>query len=62
MESLPDLILERESPAQGQLGRIRNQLILVRRYLSPQRDLVARLASEKIGWLNYDDRRLSEHA
>ncbi|MFP2768879.1 zinc transporter ZntB [Oceanisphaera sp. KMM 10153] len=54
---LEERILERESPAQGQLGRIRKQLILVRRYLSPQRDLVARLASEKIGWLNDDDRR-----
>ncbi|WMC10415.1 zinc transporter ZntB [Oceanimonas pelagia] len=54
---LEERILEQESPAQGQLGRIRKQLILVRRYLSPQRDLVARLASEKIGWLNDDDRR-----
>jgi zinc transporter len=30
---------------------------MIRRYLSPQRDLVARLASEKIGWLDDDDRR-----
>lgn len=54
---LEEQILMRELPTNGRLGRIRKQLILVRRYLSPQRDLIARLASEKIGWLNDDDRR-----
>lgn len=64
VESLHDQILELEEtvldndmPASGQLGRIRKQLIMIRRYLSPQRDLVARLASEKITWLSDDDRR-----
>ena len=54
---LEECIMEREIPGHGQLGHMRKQLILVRRYLSPQLDLVARLASEKIGWLNDDDRR-----
>ncbi|GHA28933.1 zinc transporter ZntB [Oceanisphaera arctica] len=54
---LEEAVLENEMPATGQLGRIRKQLIMIRRYLSPQRDLVARLASEKIGWLDDDDRR-----
>lgn len=54
---LEEAVLEGDMPASGQLGRIRKQLIMIRRYLSPQRDLVARLASEKIGWLNDDDRR-----
>lgn len=54
---LEEAVLENNMPASGQLGRIRKQLIMIRRYLSPQRDLVARLASEKITWLNDDDRR-----
>ncbi|ENY72430.1 zinc transporter [Aeromonas diversa CDC 2478-85] len=55
--TLEELVLSREMPGNGHLGRIRKQLILIRRYLSPQRDLVARLANEKIGWLDEDDRR-----
>ncbi|ATG72486.1 zinc transporter ZntB [Zobellella denitrificans] len=54
---LEEAVLERKLPGNGRLGRIRKQLILIRRYLSPQRDLVARLANEKIGWLDEDDRR-----
>ena len=55
--ALEELVLENKLPASGQLSLIRKQLILIRRYLSPQRDLVARLASEKITWLEDDDRR-----
>ncbi|MBL1376195.1 zinc transporter ZntB [Zobellella iuensis] len=55
--ALEEAVLERKLPGNGRLGRIRKQLILIRRYLSPQRDLVARLANEKIGWLDEDDRR-----
>ncbi|ART80549.1 zinc transporter ZntB [Oceanisphaera avium] len=55
--ALEETVLEGQLPASGQLSRIRKQLILIRRYLSPQRDLVARLASEKISWLAEDDRR-----
>ncbi|MFL9593534.1 zinc transporter ZntB [Aeromonas schubertii] len=54
---LEELVLSRQMPGNGRLGRIRKQLILIRRYLSPQRDLVARLANEKISWLDEDDRR-----
>lgn len=55
--ALEEVVLENKLPVSGQLSRIRKQLILIRRYLSPQRDLVARLASEKISWLEDDDRR-----
>ena len=55
--ALEEVVLENNLPASGQLSLIRKQLILIRRYLSPQRDLVARLASEKITWLEDDDRR-----
>ncbi|MGO1617198.1 MAG: zinc transporter ZntB [Oceanisphaera sp.] len=54
---LEEAILENNFPTNGQLSRIRKQLIIIRRYLSPQRDLVARLASEKVTWLNEEDRR-----
>lgn len=64
VEELHDQILEleeqvllRDLPPNGRLARIRKQLIMIRRYLSPQRDLVARLANEKISWLDEDDRR-----
>lgn len=55
--TLEENVLENILPASGQLSRIRKQLILIRRYLAPQRDLVARLASEKVSWLAPDDRR-----
>lgn len=54
---LEESVLAREMPGNGRLARIRKQLIMIRRYLSPQRDLVARLANEKISWLEEDDRR-----
>lgn len=54
---LEEMVLMRDLPANGRLARIRKQLIMIRRYLSPQRDLVARLANEKISWLDEDDRR-----
>ncbi|MFM4963455.1 zinc transporter ZntB [Aeromonas bivalvium] len=55
--TIEEQVLERELPTMGRLARIRKQLIMIRRYLSPQRDLIARLASEKIGWFDEDDRR-----
>lgn len=54
---LEEMVLMRDMPANGRLALIRKQLIMIRRYLSPQRDLVARLANEKISWLDEDDRR-----
>lgn len=54
---LEEQVLLRDLPPNGRLARIRKQLIMIRRYLSPQRDLVARLANEKISWLDEDDRR-----
>ncbi|MGY3942054.1 zinc transporter ZntB [Aeromonas tecta] len=54
---LEEMVLMRDLPSNGRLALIRKQLIVIRRYLSPQRDLVARLANEKISWLDEDDRR-----
>lgn len=54
---LEDLILREELPERRELMDIRRQLIVLRRYLAPQRDVFSRLANEKIGWLDADDQR-----
>lgn len=52
--------LAQQLPHRRELAQIRRQLILLRRYLAPQRDLYARLAKEKITWLEADDQRRLE--
>jgi len=54
---LEDEILEHRSPSRRELVEIRRQLIVLRRYLAPQRDVFSRLANEKINWLEKDDHR-----
>ena len=51
-----DLLAER-TIERSELTAIRQQLIVLRRYLGPQRDLFSRLANEKISWLEADDQR-----
>lgn len=55
--TLEDTILSRMAPPRRELVEIRRQLIILRRYLAPQRDVFGRLASEKIAWLDADDTR-----
>lgn len=57
--TLEEVVLEQGNISDNDLnlGRIHKQLIIIRRYLSPQRDLIARLASEKIDWLDDNHRR-----
>jgi zinc transporter len=54
---LEDEILEHRTPSRRELVEIRRQLIVLRRYLAPQRDVFSRLANEKISWLEADDLR-----
>lgn len=54
---LEDALLEQQTPERGQLALIRKQLIVLRRYMAPQRDVFSRLASDRIPWMNDDDRR-----
>ncbi|MEL6092615.1 zinc transporter ZntB [Plesiomonas shigelloides] len=54
---LEDGLLEHKIPDRGRLALIRKQLIVLRRYLSPQRDVYSRLAAEKISWFDDDDKR-----
>lgn len=39
------------------MALLRKQLIVLRRYMAPQRDVFSRLASERLPWMNDDDRR-----
>lgn len=52
--------LAQQLPHRQELSHIRRQLIVLRRYLAPQRDLYARIAKEKIPWLEADDQRRLE--
>ncbi|SPZ61384.1 Zinc transport protein ZntB [Serratia quinivorans] len=54
---LEDSLLEQQVPERGQLALIRKQLIVLRRYMAPQRDVFSRLASDRLPWMNDDDRR-----
>jgi zinc transporter len=54
---LEDNLLDQQIPPRGFLALLRKQLIVMRRYMAPQRDVYARLASERLPWMNDDGRR-----
>ncbi|MFQ9623735.1 MAG: zinc transporter ZntB [Enterobacteriaceae bacterium] len=54
---LEDDLLDQQVPPRGFLALLRKQLIVMRRYMSPQRDVYSRLASERLPWMNDDHRR-----
>lgn len=54
---LEDNLLDQQIPPRGHLALLRKQLIVMRRYMAPQRDAYARLASERLAWMNDDQRR-----
>ncbi|MGX8942742.1 zinc transporter ZntB [Symbiopectobacterium sp. Eva_TO] len=54
---LEDDLLEQKIPARGTLALIRKQLIVLRRYMTPQRDVFSRLSCERLAWMGDDDRR-----
>ncbi|BET97005.1 zinc transporter ZntB [Xenorhabdus taiwanensis] len=55
-----DDILAQKAPGRGELVLLRKQLIVLRRYMAPQRDIFIRLASEKLPWMNDEERRLMQ--
>lgn len=57
---LEDNLLDQHIPPRGFLALLRKQLIVMRRYMTPQRDVYARLASERLSWMNDDQRRLMQ--
>ncbi|HEQ1856695.1 TPA: zinc transporter ZntB [Providencia alcalifaciens] len=54
---MEDVILHGEIPERGELALLRKQIIVVRRYMAPQRDMFSRLTAEKLLWLDDNDRR-----
>ncbi|EQC0363535.1 zinc transporter ZntB [Salmonella enterica subsp. enterica serovar Bareilly] len=54
---LEDNLLDQHIPPRGFLALLRKQLIVMRRYMAPQRDVYARLASERLPWMSDDHRR-----
>ncbi len=54
---LEDNLLDQQIPPRGFLALLRKQLIVMRRYMAPQRDVYARLASERLSWMSEDHRR-----
>jgi len=57
MDRLENEVLEYENPnLRHELAKLRAQVIALRRYLSPQREAVARLSQDKIPWLSDTDR------
>ncbi|MGL4860803.1 MAG: zinc transporter ZntB, partial [Enterobacteriaceae bacterium] len=51
---LEDNLLDEQVPQRGELALLRKQLIVMRRYLSPQRDLLIRLSSDHYSWIEAD--------
>ncbi len=64
VDELEETILTAESyELRPKLANVRRQSISLRRYMSPQRDVLARLQSERISWLSDIDRvRIREGA
>jgi zinc transporter len=64
VDELEDLVLVGESyELRPKLANLRRQTISMRRYISPQRDVLARLQNERISWLNDIDKvRIRETA
>lgn len=57
VDELEDMVLTGESyELRPKLANLRRQTISMRRYISPQRDVLARLQNERISWLTDIDR------
>ena len=64
VDNLEEQVVEAQTyELRSRLGDVRRQAIALRRYLAPQRDVMARLQSERVPWLTDLDRaRLREAA
>lgn len=53
LDSLDEQVLTAESRSlRNSLAEVRKELVILRRYLAPQREAINRLQAEKIAWLN----------
>lgn len=64
IDALEETLLERQTEeVRGRLAVLRRRVITLRRYIAPQRDVMARLSNEHVPWLSDLDRaRLREVA
>ncbi|RKS87373.1 zinc transporter [Orbus hercynius] len=54
---LEDEAVNQRTFSYKEIGRVRKQLILLRRLLSPQRDIFVRISTERISWIDDNDRQ-----
>ncbi|OCG30157.1 hypothetical protein A9G34_00305 [Gilliamella sp. Choc4-2] len=54
---LEDLVLNQRIFSYKEIGRVRKQLIVLRRLLSPQRDIFVKISTERISWIDDNDRQ-----
>ncbi|WP_392562574.1 zinc transporter ZntB [Orbus sturtevantii] len=54
---LEDNALNQRAFSYKEIGRVRKQLIVLRRLLSPQRDIFVRISTERISWIDDNDRQ-----
>ncbi|WP_176701417.1 zinc transporter ZntB [Gilliamella sp. Choc5-1] len=54
---LEDSVLNQRIFSYKEIGRVRKQLIVLRRLLSPQRDIFVKISTERISWIDDNDRQ-----
>lgn len=54
---LEDNALNQRIFSYKEIGRVRKQLIILRRLLAPQRDIFVRISTERISWIDDNDRQ-----
>lgn len=54
---LEDLLLNQRIFSHKEIGRVRKQLFILRRLLSPQRDIFVKISTERISWIDDNDRQ-----
>ena len=54
---LEDLLLNQRIFSHKEIGRVRKQLFILRRLLSPQRDIFVKISTERISWIDENDRQ-----
>jgi zinc transporter len=54
---LEDQLLNQRIFSHKEIGRIRKQLFILRRLLSPQRDIFVKISTERISWIDDNDRQ-----
>jgi zinc transporter len=50
------VLVAQSSKLRSELGELRREAIMLRRYIAPQREVIARLPLEPVGWLDQDHR------